>query len=527
MRLSQLISALPSGTLIPEVGLQKKVDPEITGVEQDSRRIQPGMLFVACTGGTADGHAFIPQAVQAGAAAVVGERGIAPIQVPYIRVDDSRQALGLLCAAWRGFPSRSLVLIGVTGTDGKTTTVSLIFHILRKAGLRAGMIATVGAVIGGRELDTGFHVTTPDAPALQEYLARMVEGGLTHCVMEVTSHGLAQRRVAGCDFDFAVVTNITHEHLDYHGTFETYRAVKSGLFSGLGSAPPKAAVRERTAVLNADDPSFSYLRGQTKARVVTYGLRAPSDVGASDIRASGRGLQMTLRLAGREFPLQSRLHGAYNAENILAAAALTAGGMGIDPRAVVEAVADMPGVPGRMESIEAGQDFLAIVDFAHTPNSLRRVLEDAHSMIAEGGRVIAVFGAAGLRDREKRPRMAAAGVELADLTILTAEDPRTESLDGILEEMAAGARARGGLEGKNFFRIPDRGEALRFAVRSARKGDLVIACGKGHEQSMCFGDREYPWDDRQAMRAVLTERMGADGPALPTLPTSLSMKEES
>jgi len=520
MRLSQLISALPRGTFQPGE------DPEITGVTQDSRLVTPGKLFVACTGGTVDGHVFIPRAVEAGAAAVVGEREQGAAGVPYLRVANSRQALGMLSAAWFGFPSRSLVMIGVTGTDGKTTTVSLIFNILRKAGFRAGMIGTVGAVIGGEELDTGFHVTTPDSPALQAYLARMVASGLTHCVMEVTSHGLAQQRVAGCDFDFAAVTNITREHLDYHGTFETYRAVKAGLFSGLGAAAPKEAVRERAAILNADDPSFPYLRGQTAVKIVTYGRRAAADVAAREIHASADGLRMTLQLGERELPLASNLRGAHNADNILAAMAVCIAGMGVDPQTAADAVAAMPGVPGRWEPIEMGQDFRAVVDFAHTPNSLRHTLQAARE-IAGSGRVIAVFGAAGLRDREKRRLMAATGVELADLTVLTAEDPRTEALEDILEEMAAGARSRGGMEGENFFRKPDRGGALRFAVRSARKGDVVIACGKGHEQSMCFGVVEYPWDDRQAMRAVLAEHLGAPGPELPQLPTSLSMKEES
>ncbi|MBN2085080.1 MAG: UDP-N-acetylmuramoyl-L-alanyl-D-glutamate--2,6-diaminopimelate ligase [Anaerolineales bacterium] len=520
MRLSQLISALSHDSL------PAGEDPEITGVTQDSRQVTPGKVFVACTGGAADGHAFIARAVEAGAAAVVGERKQRAAGVPYIRVANSRRALGLLSAAWFGFPSRSLVLIGVTGTDGKTTTVSLIFHILRKAGFRAGMIGTVGAVIDGEELDTGFHVTTPDAPALQDYLARMAGSGLTHCVMEVTSHGLAQQRVAGCDFDFAAVTNITHEHLDYHGTFETYRAVKAGLFSGLGSAAPKEAVRERAAVLNADDPSFAYLRSQTPVKVVTYSRRGAADFSAKDIRLSADGLRMTLCLPERERPLSCNLRGAHNADNILAALAVCIGGMGIDPQTAVDAVAAMPGVPGRWEPIEMGQEFRAVVDFAHTPNSLRHTLQAARE-IAGNARVIAVFGAAGLRDREKRRLMAATGIEFADMTVLTAEDPRTESLGDILEEMAAGARSRGGVEGKNFFREPDRGGALRFAVRSARKGDVVIACGKGHEQSMCFGEVEYPWDDRQAMRAVLAERLGAAGPELPQLPTSLSMKEKS
>jgi UDP-N-acetylmuramoyl-L-alanyl-D-glutamate--2,6-diaminopimelate ligase len=520
MRLSQIISAIPHDGPHPEK------DPEVTGISFDSRRIAPGMVFVACTGGTVDGHEFIRPAADSGAAAVVGEREKCPVDLPYIRVADSRQALGWISAAWYGFPSRRLVLIGVTGTDGKTTTVSLIFHILRRAGLRAGMVSTVGAVIGGKDVDTGFHVTTPDSPALQEYLARMVTAGLTHCVMEVTSHGLAQQRVAGCEFDVGVVTNITHEHLDYHGTFEAYRAVKAGLFSGLGASPSKPVSPERMAVLNADDPSCGYLRGQTRVKVATYGRRAEADLAATDVRSSAEGLRMTVRVGEGEVPILSGLRGVYNADNILAAMAATVLGLGIDPRTAAQAVAESPGVPGRWESIEAGQDFSAIVDFAHTPNSLRHVLENARSAAAENGRVIAVFGSAGLRDREKRRLLAATGVKLADLTVLTAEDPRTERLDGILEEMAAGARSSGGVEGKTFVRIPDRGEALRFAVRSARKGDVVISCGKGHEQSMCFGEVEYPWDDRQAMKAVLAERLGLVGPAVPRLPTSEPMKEE-
>jgi UDP-N-acetylmuramoyl-L-alanyl-D-glutamate--2,6-diaminopimelate ligase len=521
MRLSQLISAFPHDPL-PE-----GVDPEITGVEQDSRRISPGRIFVACTGGTVDGHGFIPQAAAAGAAAIVGEREQCAADLPYVRVADSRQALGWIAAAWFGFPSRRLVLIGVTGTDGKTTTVNLIFHILRKAGFRAGMIGTVGAVIGGESVDTGFHVTTPDSPALQEYLARMVTGGLTHCVMEVTSHGLAQQRVAGCEFDIAAVTNITHEHLDYHGTFETYRAVKAGLFSGLASAPPKPSAPERLAVLNADDPSFPYLRGQAAGRVVTYGIRRGADFFGTDITPAGDGLSLTVRHADQEAAVRFGVRGIFNAGNILAAIAVAAAGLGVDLQTAADAVAEMPGVPGRMESIDLGQDFLAIVDFAHTPNALRNALETARAMVRGGGRVIAVFGSAGLRDREKRRLLSATGAELADLSVLTAEDPRTEELAGILEEMAAGARSRGGVEGKNFVRVPDRGEALRFAVRSAGKGDVVISCGKGHEQSMCFGEVEYPWDDRLAMRAVLASHLGVPGPELPRLPTSLPMKEES
>jgi UDP-N-acetylmuramoyl-L-alanyl-D-glutamate--2,6-diaminopimelate ligase len=521
MRLSELISALPPGTL------PAGTDPEITGVASDSRRIKPGELFVACTGGSADGHAFIPQAVSAGAAAVVGEREQPGLPVPYLRVPDARRALGLISAAWFGFPSRRMVLIGVTGTDGKTTTVNLIFSILKAAGLRAGMISTIGAVIGGLELDTGFHVTTPDAADLQEYLSRMAAAGLTHCVLEVTSHGLAQQRLAGCEFDVAAVTNITHEHLDYHGTFEAYRAVKAGLFAGLGATPAKKFFPSRMAVLNADDPSFDYLRGQTTAAVATYSRRQPADFTAADVRAAADGLKLVVHAANGDFPVQCGLAGAYNADNILAAWAVAVAGLNLSPDAAARGIASLEGIPGRSEKIDLGQEFLALVDFAHTPNALRAALESARALSGKRGRVIAVFGSAGLRDRGKRRQLAAAGIELADVTVLTAEDPRTESLTSILEEMAAGALSRGGVEGKTFFRIPDRGAALRFAAQAAQPGDVVIACGKGHEQSMCFGEVEYPWDDRRALRAALAGRLGVPGPDMPVLPTSEDVKEES
>jgi UDP-N-acetylmuramoyl-L-alanyl-D-glutamate--2,6-diaminopimelate ligase len=520
MRLSELISALPSGSIPPGK------DPEISGVESDSRRIRAGNVFVACTGGSTDGYGYIPQAIAAGAAAVVGEREGAGWPVPYLQVADARAALGWMAAAWFGFPSRRMVMIGVTGTDGKTTTVNLLYGILKKAGLRAGMISTIGAVIAGEELDTGFHVTTPDAYALQGYLARMAGAGITHCVLEVTSHGLAQQRVAGCEFDAAAVTNITREHLDYHGTFEAYRAVKAGLFAGLGTGPVKAFFPARKAVLNADDPSCEYLRGQVRVPVVTYGRKRAADFAAEDVRAEADGIRLTVRTAEGTFPVASAMTGVYNVENILAALAVAVAVLGVNPETAAEAVGSVPGVTGRWEKISLGQDFLAIVDFAHTPNSLRAVLEAARKAAGSRGRVIAVFGSAGLRDREKRRLLAATGIDLADVTVLTAEDPRTEPLAAILEEMAAGARSRGGVEGKTFFRIPDRAAALRFAVQAARPGDVVIACGKGHEQSMCFGEVEYPWDDRRALGAALARRLGVSGPDMPVLPTSEDVKEE-
>ena len=501
----------------------------ITGIAIDSRKVQPGDLFVAMQGGALDGHDFIPAAVQRGAAAVVGEKEITGLAVPYIRVGDPRLALTYLAAAYYGSPGKKMTVIGVTGTDGKTTTSNLIYRILIAAGLEAGLISTVNAVIGNEVLDTGFHVTTPDAPDVQHYLARMLDAGLTHVVLETTSHGLAQHRVDACQYDIAVVTNITHEHLDQHGSYENYRAAKGRLFELLEETVEKPQGNPRLGVLNRDDEkSYAYLHELTRVRQVSYGLTPQADIQAENIRFDPAGLHFDAVGPDFRVAVGANLVGAYNVSNCLAAFSAAVVGLGIDPKIAAQGIAALPGIPGRMERIDLGQAFTAIVDFAHTPNALKVSLETARQILAprpggEGargrGRVIAVFGSAGLRDREKRRMMAQTSAQLADISILTAEDPRTEPLDGILAEMAAGARDKGAVEGQSFYRIPDRGEAIRFALKIAEPGDLVISCGKGHEQSMCFGTTEYLWDDRTAMRAALAELLGVDGPSMPFLPT--------
>jgi UDP-N-acetylmuramoyl-L-alanyl-D-glutamate--2,6-diaminopimelate ligase len=549
--LTEILSDLPfPHSQIPNPGAL------ITGIAIDNRKVQPGDLFVAMQGGSADGHDFIADAVQRGAAAVVGEWDIDGLAVPYVRVADSRRALTYLAAAFYGNPGKKLTVIGVTGTDGKTTTSNLLYQILIAAGLKAGLISTVNAVIGDEVLDTGFHVTTPDAPDVQRYLARMVSAGLTHVVLETTSHGLAQHRVDAAQYDIAVVTNITHEHLDQHGSYENYRAAKGRLFTLLADTVEKPAGNPRLGVLNLDDESYTYLSSIT-ANSVCYGLTPKADIYAENIRYDPSGLHFDVagsttdgeprqKMRGKpekrtrarqgigtdfRVPVTSHLVGAYNVSNCLAAFSAAVAGLGIDPQTAARGIAALTGIPGRMERIDLGQAFTAIIDFAHTPNALKVSLETARQMLlpsppsggeglgVRGGRVIAVFGSAGLRDREKRRLMAETSAQLADVSILTAEDPRTESLEGILDEMAAGAHSQGAVEGQSFFRIRDRGAALRFAVGMAGPGDLVIACGKGHEQSMCFGTIEYPWDDRIAMRAALAELLGVDGPSMPYLPT--------
>jgi UDP-N-acetylmuramoyl-L-alanyl-D-glutamate--2,6-diaminopimelate ligase len=512
--LAQLFSQIP----VPILGPAVLPEIVIIRITHDSRVVQPGTMFVALQGANTDGHLYIPQAIKNGAVAVVGTQPLENLGVPYVQVEDSRRALAYLSAVIYGFPARRLTMIGVTGTDGKTTTANLIYEILLAAGLHGGIISTVNAVIGDEVVETGLHVTTPEAPEVQRYLRRMAAAGLTHVVLESTSHGLAQHRVSGCEFDIGVVTNITHEHLDFHGTYEAYRAAKGRLFSSLAETAPKANGNPRLAVLNMDDSSYNYLSQLANVRQVGYTLRgAGKGVWAENIRHDASGLHFTACGPDFRFGVDCGLVGDYNVSNCLAAIAATVVGLGIDPEKVRRGIAGLHGVPGRMERINLQQDFQAIVDFAHTPNALKVTLETARKMT--DGRVIAVFGSAGLRDRQKRRMMAETSVQLADISILTAEDPRTESLDEILAEMAGAAQLAGGVEGRTFFRVPDRGEAIRQAVAMARAGDLVIACGKGHEQSMCFGRLEFPWDDRTALRAALAERLGLAEPKMPFLPT--------
>ncbi|MCS7060925.1 MAG: UDP-N-acetylmuramoyl-L-alanyl-D-glutamate--2,6-diaminopimelate ligase [Anaerolineae bacterium] len=523
--LDQLLAALPVAARARSASVDFS-QIAITGITKDSRTVMPGALFVAYCGVEYDLHRFIPDALARGAAAVVCEEdswcGEEHVDVPCFVTENGRQAFAHLCAAWYDHPTRDLVIVGVTGTDGKTTTSTLIFHILRAAGLRAGMITTVNAVIGDHTLDTGLHTTTPDADELQGYLAQMRDAGLSHCVLETTSHGLAQHRVDGIEFDVAVITNITHEHLDLHGTREAYRAAKGRLFEMVGAArrsavhPPHKAAVTPTSVLNADDPfSFEYLRGMPAARHVIYSAHADAASAGGDVQAIRvahlpSGLALTVRTPRGALELNSALIGEFNVSNILAAvgAALA---LDIPDEAIRVGVAGMTGVPGRMERINLGQPFTAIVDFAHTPNALEQTLRALRPLTA--GRLIVVFGCAGERDTLKRPMMGRAAAQYADVIVLTAEDPRRESLEAIIDQIVAGIDH----PAAEVLRVPDRAQAIRTACALAEPGDIVVSCGKGHEQSMCFGTTETPWDEREAMRAAIRHwfavRSGSNQPA--------------
>jgi UDP-N-acetylmuramoyl-L-alanyl-D-glutamate--2,6-diaminopimelate ligase len=442
--------------------------------------------------------------------------------VPVITI--SERGLAWLAAAWEGFPAQALVMIGVTGTDGKTSVVNLLFPILQAAGLKVGMISTIKAVFGNEEEPTGLHVTTPEAPAVQRYLRRMVNAGISHVILETTSHGWAQYRTGAIHFDIGIVSNIQHEHLDYHGSWEGYLRAKARLFESLklplpnlpiGSA--KAKIQYRVAVLNRDDLSYPHLQPIAGREMIDYGIQNPANVMANNIEytASDTSFAITMHrklyqyaegdpippAPPRPIKISSELVGEFNVYNMLAAAT-AAHALDLPHGAIKKGLESVKAISGRMQRIDEGQHFMVVVDFAHTPNALVQAIVAARGMT--DGRVITVFGSAGKRDVQKRRIMAETSARDADLTILTAEDPRTESLDDILAMMAEGAASQGGVEGQTFWRMPDRGEAIYFALGLATQpNDLVLICGKGHEQSMNFAGTEYPWDDRDATRSAL------------------------
>jgi UDP-N-acetylmuramoyl-L-alanyl-D-glutamate--2,6-diaminopimelate ligase len=545
MRLAELLANLPDVAAVAG-----DLQVAITAIVADSRQVIPGACFVAYRGLGVDGHRFIPDAIARGAAAIVSEQALPTLPVAHVRVADGRAALAWLSVAWYGNPSGSMALVGITGTDGKTTTANLLFNILRAATRRTGLISTVYAVIGDQTYNTGLHTTTPDAPEVQRFLAEMRDAGTEVAIIETTSHGLAQHRVTGCAFDVAVVTNITHEHLDFHGTYEAYRAAKALLFRSLGQAPIVSAKAfdwlvmdaglphlPRTAVLNRDDSAYAYLAEIPAERVITYGATEQGSKATEEAVAANplhlTSVNVRHAPAGTEFDIHfsqglrgpvapchivSSLIGDFNIANMLAAAG-AALALGVKPAAIAAGVRATTGIPGRMERIDAGQPFIAIVDFAHTPNALARALEAVRPLVSSGGRIIAVFGSAGLRDREKRVLMGEAAARLADVSVVTAEDPRTEDLATIMAETAAALAAVGRTEGADFFRIADRQRAILHAVRLAGPGDAVIVCGKGHEQSMCFGVVEHPWRDQDALRWALEARNRIECPPPFELPT--------
>ena len=480
------------GELADVIGPERAVGVpvgEIGSIAYDSRQASPGTLFFAVPGDHVDGHDFIADAVARGAAAVVAESETAGLAVPQLLVARTRDALADAADAWYGRPSERLEVIGVTGTDGKTTTCYLAVAALQAGGRRPGMIGTVALRVGDQIRSNEDRNTTPEAPELQGLLAEMVEAGNDSVVMEATSHGLAQSRVRNCRFRVAIVTNVTSEHLEFHGTVEAYKAAKATLVE-----------EASTSILNADDPAFGYFRDRARDRVVAYGIDDRAHVRATEIEARADGTTFTAITPSWSGQIHMQLPGAFNVHNALAALAL-AEVEGVDPSSAAEAIGHVSGVPGRMERIDAGQPFGVVVDYAHTADSLAKMLRTLRPLTA--GRLIVVFGSAGERDRVKRPAMGKVAAELADLAVVTDEDPRLEDGHAINEAIAEGARSAGARDGTNLWVIDDRRAAIAHAIGLAEAGDMILLAGKGHEGSIFYDNEKRWWDEREVARQEL------------------------
>ncbi len=487
---------------------------DIRGVTDDSRRVAPGALFVAVRGAHVDGHDLVQAAADAGAIAAIVEQPLTDVGLPQVVVDRSPAALADAAAWWYGDPSHQLRVVGITGTDGKTTTSFLAEAALEAAGLSSGLLGTVETKIGASREPNPEHMTTPGALELQRALRAMVAAGNAAAVVETTSHGLAADRVRGIAYDAAILTNLSHEHLDFHGTWEAYRDAKLSLFERLAVSernPRKAtptAAWPKVAVVNVDDPSAGLFVGvaqEAGARIVTYGTDPAADVRATHSEEDARGLRVAFEAPSGAARVALRLAGRFNVHNALAVVALGEG-LGLDPAAVRAGLESVEGVPGRMERVDAGQPFGVVIDYAHSPASLEAVLEIlAPVAAARGGGLIAVFGSAGERDVEKRPMMGRIAAERARLVIATDEDPRGEDREAILDEIARGAEAAGKRRGHDLLLVADRPAAIAAAFERARAGDIVLLAGKGHEHSIIGSGGPLAYDERATALAALAD----------------------
>ncbi|MDR1587353.1 MAG: UDP-N-acetylmuramoyl-L-alanyl-D-glutamate--2,6-diaminopimelate ligase [Treponema sp.] len=504
-------------------------DPVVTGLEYDSRKVKPGNLYFALPGLHTDGHRYIGDAVKKGAAVIVHEAG--PGEKPegpvYLGVKNSRFAMSPVSAAFYGCPSRRLIVCGVTGTEGKSTTVFLIWQLLRLLGKKAGFFSTVQYSTGGEAEWNPEHQTTPEAPAVQRLLWEMAENGAEYAVVEASSHGLSERtnRLGNVDFDAAVFTNVTHEHLEFHGTWEQYRYDKANLFRALdrervkvfnaaargNSADGKAGmarVPEPFGVINADDPSADYFTEATKRRTLTYsvrGMEADLSVHSIESGAFGNWYEALVAADRDSLDIRDQLPGGFNTGNVLAALLALQGLTGKSVRETAPLAARLKPVRGRMTAVNRGQPFEALVDYAHTPSSFSAIFPPLRERINKTkGRIISLFGSAGERDTGKRSRQGRIAADYSDILILTDEDPRGEKSMDILEEIAAGAPER--KRGKDLFLIPDRPAAIRKAFSLARPGDLVLLLGKGHENSIIYAEKTVAYDEIGEAEKALEER---------------------
>ncbi|MEK3788196.1 UDP-N-acetylmuramoyl-L-alanyl-D-glutamate--2,6-diaminopimelate ligase [Paenibacillus sp. FSL K6-1230] len=494
MQLQFLASAIATARIIGEGNV------ECHGVQADSRLVQPGDLFLCLPGFTVDGHDYAAQAVSKGASALVVEREL-DIEVPQLLVKDARLAMAILSNQLFASPSRQLNMIGITGTNGKTTTSYLIEKILQDSGVPTGLIGTIQMRYNGKTVP--MSGTTPEAVDLQKKLRLMVDEGVKSCVMEVSSHALEQGRVKGTDFRTAIFTNLTQDHLDYHHTMEQYRDAKALLFSRLGNAYSEDPNSRKYAVLNADDPASEYFSKATAAEVITYGLEQGADIRASQIAITAKGTSFHVSTFRGEADIQLRMVGKFNVYNALAAIAATLL-EGVPLEQIRKSLESVPGVDGRVEAVEAGQSFAVIVDYAHTPDGLENVLRSVKEFAK--GRIVCVFGCGGDRDRTKRPLMGGIAARYSDHIFVTSDNPRTEEPAAILKDIEQGL-LEAGISREIYDMIEDRREAIFKAIEMASPEDVVLIAGKGHETYQIIGKTSFDFDDRIVAKEAIRGKL--------------------
>lgn len=467
---------------------------EITGMTADSRKVKEGYLFVCLPGFTVDGHDFAQKAAEQGAVAVLTERELSlPPSVVQAIVPDTRRAMALVADMFYGSPTRQMKLIGVTGTNGKTTTTHLIDRILRDQAKKTGLIGTIHMRIGDEVEEV--KNTTPDVLELQHSFRRMLDIDTEYAIIEASSHALEIGRLRGCNVHTAVFTNLTQDHLDYHVTMDNYRFAKSLLFAQLGNQYDVKMMK--TAVLNADDEASELFAKVTPARVVTYGIDKPSDVRAENIQITSRGTSFVVQSFAGSIEMNLQLMGKFNVYNALAATAVALA-EGISLEEIKRSLEAVQGVNGRFEAVVAGQDFAVLVDYSHTPDSLENALVTVKEFAK--GRVFCVVGCGGDRDRTKRPIMAQIATKYADISVLTSDNPRSEEPAAIIADMAAGLAA---VEDSRYVQIVDRREAIQYAIRHAQPNDCILIAGKGHETYQIIKDQVLPFDDREVAKEAI------------------------
>lgn len=486
MKLQELLEHLH--LLAPYQG----VNPEITSIENDNRKVQDGSLFICIKGYTVDGHDFAQSAVEKGAAAILAERPL-KLPVPVIIVNDTTRAMAVLADAFFKHPTQKLRLIGITGTNGKTTTSHIIEKIFSDVNRKTGLIGTMYTKIGDEKFET--KNTTPESLVLQRHFQQMVDAGVDTAIMEVSSHALHMGRVHGCDYDIAVFTNLSQDHLDYHKTMDEYRHAKGLLFAQLGNTFNKE--KPKFAILNADDAALDNYCHSTAAHIITYGIDKQADFFAANIQLTAAGTQFELVFNHESYPVNIQLLGKFSVYNVLASIA-AAYAANIPLSTIIASIESIKGVAGRMELVDAGQDFTVIVDYAHTPDSLENVLKTIKHFAEK--RIFVVVGCGGDRDRTKRPLMAEIACRYASNPIFTSDNPRSEDPLAILKDMETG------VQGKQYSIIPDRKEAIKFAVEHASKGDVILIAGKGHETYQIIGSQVYDFDDRVVAREAIEGR---------------------